>query len=345
MNRKYIVLHLFVSMLFVIITTNCKKDIKTPTILTTDVKNITTSTADFGGEIIDSASSTIIELGFCWSTKCSPTIENDKLKAKINTNVFKAHIEGLIPQSTYYVRAFITNSEGTYYGEEKTFTTLDSIVTDIEGNKYRTVTIGSQIWTAENLKTTKLNDGTDIPNITDGFIWNVSTDPEYCWFKNNVEYKNVYGALYNWYTVNTNKVCPTGWHVPSDVEWTTLELYLQANGYNYDGTNDNDTDRITNNKITKSLASNTGWNSSSIEGAAGNTDYPSYRNKSGFSGLPGGLHHGNVTFANAGTFGYWLSSSGQNNQSWYRSINFSSNNLYRDLNSKHDGMSIRCVKN
>jgi uncharacterized protein (TIGR02145 family) len=102
-----------------------------------------------------------------------------------------------------------------------------TLVTDIDGNNYIAIDIGSQLWMAENLKTTKYNDGTAIPLITDGAAWMNLSSPGYCWMDNDeATYKNTYGALYNWYTVNTGKLCPTGWHVPTDAEWTTLTDYL-----------------------------------------------------------------------------------------------------------------------
>jgi len=99
---------------------------------------------------------------------------------------------------------------------------------DIDGNSYKTVTIGSQVWMAENLKTTKYNDGTSIPMIPENNAWTGLTSPAFSWYNNDsTENKKTYGALYNWYTVNTNKLCPTGWHVPADAEWMTLTTYLK----------------------------------------------------------------------------------------------------------------------
>lgn len=100
-------------------------------------------------------------------------------------------------------------------------------VTDIEGNTYRVIRIGSQLWMVEDLKTTTYNDGTPIPNVTDNGEWNNLTTGAYCWYDNDeASYKDTYGALYNWYAVETDKLCPTGWHVPSDAEWNTLVTFL-----------------------------------------------------------------------------------------------------------------------
>ena len=99
-------------------------------------------------------------------------------------------------------------------------------ITDKDGNSYTSVTIGTQVWMVENLKTTKYNDGSPIPNVMDNTAWLQLTTDAYSWYDNDVSNKTPYGALYNWYAVNTGKLCPSGWHVPSDAEWITLKSYL-----------------------------------------------------------------------------------------------------------------------
>jgi uncharacterized protein (TIGR02145 family) len=217
-------------------------------------------------------------------------------------------------------------------------------VSDVDGNVYKTVTIGTQVWMAENLKTTKYNDGTTIPLVTDSIAWLSLTTPGYCWYRNHLDNKSTYGVLYNWYTVNTNKLCPTGWHVPSEDEWSTLELYLQNNGYNYDGTIDTDTYRETNNKTAKSLASLTNWSFSSVEGSVGDTNYSAYRNKSGFAALPGG-YIGNGTFYGLGYYGNWWTATELNNDiAFHRGVYFNYNGLDGSPAYKQNGFSVRCVK-
>lgn len=99
-------------------------------------------------------------------------------------------------------------------------------ITDIEGNVYTSVKIGTQTWMVENLKTTKYNDGTSIPLVTDNAVWKSSLSPAYCWYDNDISNKEPYGALYNWFAVNTGKLCPSGWHVPTIDEWSVLEQFL-----------------------------------------------------------------------------------------------------------------------
>ena len=104
----------------------------------------------------------------------------------------------------------------------------DMTVTDIDGNRYKTVVIGEQEWMAENLKTTKFNDGADIPNVTDMTDWVRIPASAYSWYNNDITNKETYGALYNWYTVNAGYLCPDGWRVPADADWTILTNFLQS---------------------------------------------------------------------------------------------------------------------
>jgi uncharacterized protein (TIGR02145 family) len=208
--------------------------------------------------------------------------------------------------------------------------------TDADGNNYTVVTIGTQTWMAENLKTTKYNDGTAIPNVTDNTVWGNLTTPGYCWYNNDAStYKDTYGALYNWYPVNTGKLAPTGWHVATDDEWTTLGNYLTANGYNYDGT-------TTGNYYAKSLAANTNWANDIGIGSIGND--LSKNNRTGFSGLPGGYRNFNG-FNYAGNYGNWWSSTEANtNIARYRNLSYYTSYLSRDSDYKYYGFSVRCVR-
>ena len=210
--------------------------------------------------------------------------------------------------------------------------------TDQNGNTVKTVQIGTQTWFAENLKTTTYNDGTTIPNVTDGTAWAALTTGAQCDYDNTPANTTTYGKLYNWYAVNTGKLCPTGWHVPSDAEWTTLQTYLIANGYNYDGS-------TTGNYIAKSMASTTGWNSSTSTGAIGNT--PSTNNKSGFTALPGGGRFSNGNFLNIGNFGFWWSSTEDDADLAYgRYLGYGGSILGSSYSyAKVSGFSVRCLRN
>ena len=148
---------------------------------------------------------------------------------------------------------------------------------------------------------------------------------------------NTYGVLYNWPAALT--ACPAGWHLPSDVEWTQLENYLANNGYNYDGTTGGGK-----NKIAKSLASASGWDSYSGTGTVGNTDYPAYRNKSGFTALPGGYRSYDGTFFGIGYTGDWWSSTETNDYASGRNLFYYGSIFYTLSDNKAYGFSVRCVK-
>ncbi|MBN1462806.1 MAG: fibrobacter succinogenes major paralogous domain-containing protein [Paludibacteraceae bacterium] len=229
-----------------------------------------------------------------------------------------------------------TTGETTDVGEDGTTRT----VTDIDGNVYQTVTIGTQTWMAENLKVTHYNDGIAIPNVTDNIEWIASTSGVYCDYNNDAANGIKYGHLYNWYAVNVGKLAPAGWHVPTDAEWTTLENYLITNGYNYN-------DTITGNKIAKALAAKTDWTTSTTKGAIGND--LSTNNRTGFFALPGGIRSGyNGHFNNLGNRGYWWSATYHTNYSteiaWYRDLDYNFAAIASGSDSQRGGLSVRCVK-
>jgi uncharacterized protein (TIGR02145 family) len=218
-------------------------------------------------------------------------------------------------------------------------TDTSSTVFDADGNVYKIVNIGTQAWMVENLRTTKYNDNTAIPNVIYDNAWEAMTTPAYCWNNNDAATnKAAYGALYNWYTVNTGKLAPKGWHVATDAEWTTLENYLIANGFNYDGT-------TTGNKIAKALGSATGWHSDTGEGTVGNTDYPAKRNATGFTALPGGFRLNDGAFSPIGHDGLWWSSSESGaTTAGIRYVDFLASSLNRGGSYKSKGLSVRCLR-
>ena len=142
--------------------------------------------------------------------------------------IVSSTLSGLYPETVYHYRIKAEDSSGTFYGQDQTFRTFNNeTVTDADNIIYNTVTIGSQVWITENLKTTKYNDGTPIPNVTDSLEWLGLTTPAYCWYKNDsLMYNNIYGVLYNWFAVDTENLCPDGWHIPNEAEWETLKQYL-----------------------------------------------------------------------------------------------------------------------
>ena len=199
-------------------------------------------------------------------------------------------------------------------------------IKDMDGNTYKTVTIGTQTWMAENLKTSKYNDGTSIPNVTDGKQWKELTKGAWCNYNNSDSLGKIYGKLYNWFavspTTNGNKnVCPVGWHVPTDSEWTILSIYLGGE------INSGSKMKETGNSrwlITNSLLST---------------------NSSLFTGLPGGYKFEIGNYINLNKYGYWWTSSESNEFDSFNYLLYEENNdLDRDDTNKSNGFSIRCIK-
>ena len=230
-NRIWIC-HLIIMGLVLILTNCCKKETEQgqPPVLTTgNLYSITPTTAYCGGDITNDGGATVTARGVCWSTTQNPTIADSKTTDGTGTGTFTSAITGLTATTTYYVRAYATNSAGTSYGDELSFKTYTGTVPDIDGNVYNTVTIGTQVWMAENLKTTKYRNG-DLIGTTTPATLDISGESytKYQWaYDGNESNVATYGRLYTWYAVtDTRNVCPTGWHVPTDAEWTTLTTFL-----------------------------------------------------------------------------------------------------------------------
>ena len=316
---------------------SCKKSPSPPVVVTADVTDITTNTAVTGGNVTDDGGAEVTSRGVCWGETPNLTTADSKTDEGPGPGAFTSTLTGLEQNTTYYVVAYATNSEGLAFGEEKSFTTGQ--LRDADGNVYSEITIGDQVWMVENLRTTRYNDGSAVPSVTDPGDWIALTTGGYCWYDNDVSYKDTYGALYNWNAVNTGKLCPDGWHVPTDDDWTLLENYLVSNGYNFDGT-------TTGNKTGKALSSSSGWNYSSVEGSIGNTDFPQKRNATGFSALPGGSRKldGSFDYLGRGTL-FWSSTQSSETEVWSRDLYFLNVDLRRDYDNKILGCYVRCLKN
>lgn len=291
-----------------------------PVLTTNSVTTITMQTAQSGGNVTGDGGAPVTARGVCWSTVENPTTADSHTNDGAGTGIFTSSITALVPNTTYYVRAYATNSTGTAYGPEVSFTTYKAdAVTDIDGNYYNIVTIGSQIWMAENLKATRYNDGTPIPNVTDDAAWASLTSPAYCWHSDSIYFKEIYGGLYNWYTVNTGRLCPTSWHVPSDGEWTAL------------------VDLFGGEIIAGGALKSTGtekWLSPN-EGAT---------NESGFTALPGGGRLFNGDFTSIGEAGYWWTSTIYSARAWLRYMSYNSARANKADDSYQYGYSVRCLK-
>ena len=342
----------------------CVKDDHRPSVNTMIPTEITTTSAKSGGEISGLTDAQILEKGLVWGKSDLPTISqyDGKIIDKSADNTFTCILDGLSPSTVYYVRAYVVYDKGVVYGNQQGFAT--SVIftpisygqlTDNRGGEtriYKTVKIGDQTWMAENLaylpSVSPPSEGSDTEPYY--YVYDYQgTDTEAA--KQHTNYKT-YGVLYNWPAAmagaagSTNQshvqgVCPEGWHLPGDEEWSELQNYLISNGYNYDGS-------ASGNKIGKSLAAPTHWetiSSISTIGAIGNN--LSANNKSGFSALPGGnRYHGNKAFQGVGVVGAWWNSTLINGSiPWYRLMYYSNVSVGRsDDARKSNGLSVRCVQ-
>ena len=322
--------------------------ISRPTVTTGSVSLITTTTASCEGYVTSDGGSDITERGVCYGTSQNPTVAGSKVTATGTTGSYSCNLTGLAEGTDYYVRAYATNSKGTAYGVVVSFTTLSlactgtPTVTDVDGNTYKTVQIGDQCWMRENLRTTKYSDGTAI-----ALGSSTSTSTAYRYNpNNNAAHVPTYGYLYNWKAVMRNSssssanpsgvqgVCPAGWHVPSDAEWTQLTDYVSSQSqYQCGGTSTS---------IAKALASTTGWRSSSETCAVGNN--PSGNNATGFSALPAGRYYG--SYGNFGGYAYFWSSTEYNSYYAYRRYLSYDYAYVRSYNcDESNGYSVRCLRN
>jgi uncharacterized protein (TIGR02145 family) len=299
---------------------------KTLPVLKTSVITVTSNEAILGGYLSYDGGESITAKGVCWNMQENPTINDNKTIDSTQVGIFKNKISGLSASTTYFVRAYATNIIGTAYGNQLSFTTppLNNLkistkkiipITDIDGNLYHSVTISTQTWMKENLKTTKYNDGKRIPLVTDKSAWSSLTTPAYCFYDIAIN-----GALYNWYTVNTGKLCPTGWHVPSDAEWSTLITFL--GGENVSGGKLKETDTIH-------------WKSPNASAS----------NETGFSALPSGNRISDGFIYEIGYSGYWWSSTTDTlTLAWYREMSYYDSNVHRSWQHKSFGLSVRCLR-
>ena len=296
------------------------------TLSTVVVRGITQTSAFCVGIITSQGKSPITSRGISCTKFPNPSIGFNKIESSLTGSDFGVPITGLDPFRTYYVRAYATNSEGTTYGNEISFTTLGILfnpnktygtVTDIDGNVYKTIQIGTQTWMAENLKTTKYNDGSTIRLQKER--WETALNA-YCWYDNDMSNKADYGALYNWNATGTITqkfaLCPAGWHVPTNNELTTLITYV-------------------NSSMSRLIEGGSYWSNSSLD------------NSSGFTAIPSGWRNSEFGFFQyIKLYGRWWSSTTYEKnftKAYYMQID--NLGVTIDFSSKQDGYCIRCLKN
>ena len=319
-----------------------------PVVTTTPVTSITSATASSGGNVLADGGATVTARGVYWSTSHNPTIENNTHTIDgSGTGSIYSTIGGLSSGTTYFLRAYATNSMGTGYGNEISFTTQQlpcgTILTDVDGNTYNTIQIGNQCWMKENLKTTKYADGTPIPQGGDFSISNA-----YWYYPDSNAYnKPTYGLLYNWKALMRNSssssinpsgvqgICPTGWHVPSDAEWIQLTDYV--------GSQSQYQCNSSSTYIGKALASTVGWGNSTDECAVGNS--PLENDATGFGARPADCSCLNASHINFGRYAYfWTSTERDNGKAYGRMLSWCSKGVSDTSKDKYFGFSVRCVR-
>lgn len=326
-----------------------------PAVRTVATSNIMSQSAEvyitlfyYGGDWISS-------WGVCFGTAPNPTLTDGVIQANMEYAEYGSgavQLSGLTANTTYYVRAYATNSRGTAYGNELSFTTVATTanqpcpgaatVTDIDNNIYNTVQIGNQCWMKENLRATHYTNGISIPLGS-----NTSTSTGYRYYPdNNSSNVNTYGYLYNWKAVMNNSsssssnpsgvqgICPTGWHVPSFSEWVQLANYVGSQSQ-FVCNNDNS-------YIAKALASSSLWETDldNVVCAIGNN--PSANNATGFSAIPAGYYSGFLCYIGYDTY-FWSSTynvAGADN--FYLSYNSPYWGTIDDNISY--GLSVRCLR-
>lgn len=305
--------------------------ITAPTVTTTVASNVKQITADSGGNVTSNGGSAITSRGICWNTTGNPTITDSKTLADSGSGIYSATAINILPNTTYFLRAFATNNVGTSYGTQITFTTQNlSIpgngVTDIDGNTYTTVILGGKEWMVENLRTTHYQNGDLIVNSITGTQWQANSSTftgTWGYYNNTAGYNLTYGKLYNWFAaVDSRKISPVGWHVPSKGELDNLRDYL--GGFTIAG-----------GKLKKTGTSE--WN----------TPNTGATNTSGFTALPGGhLNSINGLFQNFGTRAYFWSTTAASTIDGSDAMLYNNNTQQNNAgySDKGFGESIRCVK-
>jgi uncharacterized protein (TIGR02145 family) len=289
-------------------------------ITTADVSEIKQTTAVSGGVITSGKWGPVTSRGVCWAATTDPAMTDNKTIDGNQTGSFISKLTGLQPGTSYYLRAYATSPTDTIYGRNIEFITQAyTTVSDIEGNVYNVISIGKQVWMAENLRTNKYNDSTSVLLVKDEIQWAGLSSPAFCWYKNDEEaFKPTYGALYNWYAVNSGKLCPSGWHIPSDAEWTELTTFLGGDG---------------------------------ISGVSLRNRQPTGLNQiqelqtNRFTAFPGGFRYYDGKFFDFGFSAYWWSSGEfSSTRAWFRFVYYNDANVYRFNNIKKNGFSVRCIK-
>ena len=322
-----------------------------PSVSTGSVNIMTSTNVICSGNVTSEGGNAVTACGICWSTLHNPKVEDNHTSENASVGSFSSSITGLVSNLTYYIRAYATNSFGTVYGEEVSFSIPISTggdekscpgtptVTDVDGNIYNTILIGDQCWMRENLKTTRFANGTLIykgsPNI-------VSSSPLRYYPGDASENVINYGYLYNWSAVMHNAssnnaissgvqgICPNGWHVPSSAEWAALVDYVGGQAQYWCNSNAN--------SVAKALASSIGWNSSTGLCHVGNDQ--NANNVTGFGAMPAGEE----VWGTGNNAYFWSATEASNSSAWYYRLGANSDSISVASGDNKNGYSVRCLR-
>jgi uncharacterized protein (TIGR02145 family) len=324
--------------------------VETPLISTVEVSEITAHSAISGGNIEADGGAPITGRGVVWSTSENPDLDNNEglTSDGQGSGSYESQISGLASGTTYYVRAYAINSAGAAFGNQLTFETLTTgTVADIDGNIYTTIFIGGVEWMADNLMVFHYNNGEPIPEGLDDHQWTNTMAGAYAVYPfeqtgslNSIsEVLDMYGALYNWYAIETGLLCPAGWKVPGDDDWKKLEGYADT----MFGTSDPEWDRTgwrghdAGQRLRATYDFGFSIKSDEPEPVQGTDDF-------GFSALPGGFRNFIGPFFDMGNHGYWWTSTERDSElAWMRSLGITGL-IRRDGPGKNNGFSVRCIR-
>lgn len=321
-----------------------------PTVTTMEASHVNLNSALCGGDVVLDGDSYVTRRGVCWSTEELPTLSDGVAEAGEGMGGFTVRLEDLALNTVYFARAFATNIHGTGYGEVLSFKTwAEGEFADIDGNVYPSVVIGEQTWMKENLRVTHYADGRPIHEETRNWGALPAGFKAYCWQYNDpVSYADPYGALYNWAAAmdgaesndsnpgEVQGVCPDGWHLPSDLEWKEMEIFIGMDPAEVDTTSVSLRERG--------------------EGFGGRLKEPGYAhwrnpnssatNFTGFSAVAGGHRVIDGSFRSLGrSASFWTSTKFNTSSVWARGLNFNNSYIRRGYDNMGNGASVRCVKN
>ena len=328
----------------------CVRNLEPISVTTDSANNVASTEVRLHGNVTSLGTYNNVYAGFKYGTSESTLTSIATVESVITTTGrFSCDITGLSANTQYYFKTFAANGTDTVYGKVKNFKTLSfcpntPTVTDIDNNIYNTVQIGQQCWMKENLRTTRFADGTPI-----SLGNSKSTSTAYRYYPNNDSNTvSTYGYLYNWraamrYSSSSENnpsgvqgICPTGWHLPSDAEWTQLTDYVSSQSqYRCNGNAS---------FISKSLAATSGWRRDYFACAIGN--YQFLNNATDFSGVPSGDYSGDYAlFANSAYFWSTTQPANKHNDAFIRLLYYNSESVFRNYDPIDFGFGVRCLRN